>query len=192
MAYYQVKNNALGAIQNNPLTAVAITLNLQSGQGAKFPSSGVFLITVWDSSTYPNPGNDPNMEIMQVSARSSDALTVVRAKEGTTAVEHAQGQRVEMLITAGFFTDTAYGIFATLGVINFVEEEIPSGLIDGNNTNFTLVYTPISKSVKVYVNGVRYRLTSHYTVSGKVITLLSAPPKDSEIYVDYKTEDTIA
>ena len=114
MALYERKNNAIGAVNDDPLAAGATTLNLQSGQGAKFPASGVFLITIWDFESYPNPGDDSNMEICEVTSRSTDALTIVREKESTSDVEHAKGQRVEMLNTAGFFTDPTYGIDAKL------------------------------------------------------------------------------
>lgn len=110
MALYEKKNNASGAVNDDPLASEATTLNLQSGQGANFPSSGVFVITIWDAVTYPNPGDDSNMEICEVSSRSTDALTIVRAKEDTSDVEHAQGSKVEMLMTAGIFNDETYGI----------------------------------------------------------------------------------
>ena len=36
MAVYQKKNNAIGAVNDNPLADDAVTLNLQAGQGANF------------------------------------------------------------------------------------------------------------------------------------------------------------
>jgi hypothetical protein len=32
---------------------------------------------------YPNPANDPNVEIARVTAVVSDAITIIRAQEGT-------------------------------------------------------------------------------------------------------------
>ena len=110
MSTFEIKNNARGTVADNPLSAGSVTLNLDTGKGAKFPSSGVFTITVWDSENYPNPSDDPNMEIMWCTSRTDDALTVVRAKESTTGVEHAKDSRVEMLLTAGHYKDATHGL----------------------------------------------------------------------------------
>jgi len=42
-------------------------------------------MTWWDSTNYPQPADDPNVEIVLVTARSGDTLTVTRAQEGTSA-----------------------------------------------------------------------------------------------------------
>ena len=189
MALYQKKNNALGAVNDNPLAAGATTLNLQSGQGANFPSSGVFLITVWDFTSYPNPGDDPNMEIMEVTSRSTDALTVVRAKESTSDVEHSQGVRVEMLITAGFFTDPTYGLDAAISP-NFVDDETPSGSINGVNKTFTLANTPSSTALHLILQGTELLNGSSnpngYSLSGLTITTVTAPPKGAHLRANYR------
>jgi hypothetical protein len=41
---------------------------------------------IWFNSTdYPNPANDPNVEIVRVTNISGDTLTISRAQEGTSA-----------------------------------------------------------------------------------------------------------
>jgi hypothetical protein len=45
--------------------------------------------------------NGANIEIMEVTARSGDTFTAVRAQEGTTAQIWAIGTPVEMRLTAG-------------------------------------------------------------------------------------------
>jgi hypothetical protein len=50
-------------------------------------------------------------EIMHLTSRTGDALTVTRAEEGTTALNFAIDSRVELRITAGFlqnFIDGGY------------------------------------------------------------------------------------
>lgn len=110
MAYFIKKNNVKSTVADNPLSAGATTLNVAAGQGSRFPSTFPFLITVWDKTTYSDPSDDTNMEIMICTARTTDALTVTRAQEGTTGVSHALGSAVEMLITAGIFNNSTYGI----------------------------------------------------------------------------------
>jgi uncharacterized surface anchored protein len=70
---------------------------------------------------------------------------------------------------------------------HFIDDETPTGTINGINTVFTIASTPNpSGSLKVYVNGQRMRITEDYTVSGRTITFLIAPPTTSIILCDYR------
>ena len=67
-----------------------------------------------------------------------------------------------------------------LGRVIFIKtneslDEIPSGLIDGVNTSFTIVNTPKVGTFNLYLNGVKQYLNTHYTISGVNLTLTSAP-----------------
>ena len=39
----------------------------------------------WNSTDYPDPSDDPNVEIVRVTGISTDTLTITRAQEGTSA-----------------------------------------------------------------------------------------------------------
>ncbi len=68
----------------------------------------------------------------------------------------------------------------------FVENEVPTGTVDGSNTNFTLSFTPDpTKELKVYVNGQRLKETEDFSISGDTLTLNTAPPTNSIILIDY-------
>jgi len=70
----------------------------------------------------------------------------------------------------------------------FVDDETPTGTVNGVNTVFILANMPNPpSSVKVFVNGARMRITEDYTLSGKTITFVTAPPSGSIILVDYRT-----
>ena len=118
MASFVVKNNAESTVADNPLAVSATTLNVGSGEGTNFPSTFPFLITIWDEAVYSDPGNDSGMEIVRCTARSTDALTIVRAQEGTSDVAHAQGEAVAMLWTAGIFNDATYGIATKIDTVD--------------------------------------------------------------------------
>ena len=91
------KNNAKSTITDNPLTSVATTVNVQTGDGAKFPAAP-FHVTLYTS--------DPSVgEIVKVTAKTTDAFTIERAKENTTAQAWAQNTRIELLVTAKLFDD---------------------------------------------------------------------------------------
>lgn len=90
-------NNASSSLAS-AVSAGATTMTLDSGQGALFPSptSGqAFMLTLSDQST------GLLTEIVRVTARSGDVLTVTRAQEGTTALAWAAGDVCANLITAG-------------------------------------------------------------------------------------------
>ena len=70
----------------------------------------------------------------------------------------------------------------------FIDDETPSGTVNGSNATFTLANVPNPPaSVKVFVNGARMRVTDDYTLSSKTITFGTAPPSSSIILVDYRT-----
>lgn len=85
-------NNAastVGAGINNVVT----TITVASGDGAKFPSpSGgdFFFATLQEGST---------IEIVKVTARSTDSLTVVRAQQGTSGASFTTAAKIENRLT---------------------------------------------------------------------------------------------
>ncbi|MDP3793574.1 MAG: hypothetical protein Q8R07_02360, partial [Candidatus Uhrbacteria bacterium] len=91
------KNNAKSTITDNPLGSGATTLNVQSGDGVKFPAAP-FHATLYTT--------DASLgEIVKVTAKSTDAFTITRAQEGTSAQSWIQGAKLELLVTAKLFDD---------------------------------------------------------------------------------------
>jgi hypothetical protein len=89
-------NATLAAGINSSATSITVT----TGQGARFPTLSVgdyFFATLIDTSN--------NLEIVKVTARSTDVLTVTRAQESTTARAYSAGDRIELRLTAQTFTD---------------------------------------------------------------------------------------
>lgn len=71
--------------------------------------------------------------------------------------------------------------------LHIVDDETPSGAINGSNTVFTLANVPSpASSLKVYLNGARQRITEDYTLSGGTITFTIAPLTGSILLVDYR------
>lgn len=94
-------NNAISTLASG-INNSATSITLASGDGSKFPSltgSEYFRATLIDASN--------NLEIVKVTARSSDVLTVTRAQESTTARAFATGDRIELRITAQSLLDAA-------------------------------------------------------------------------------------
>lgn len=99
MAYtfLKKKNNAKSTLNGAILSGVT---SLVVTSASPFPTSGNFTCTLWDKSTYPDPSDDPNMEIILVTAVSGTTFTITRAQESTTGVAHSSGHAIEQLITA--------------------------------------------------------------------------------------------
>lgn len=70
---------------------------------------------------------------------------------------------------------------------NFVDDETPSGTVNGSNVTFTLANTPTAGTVKVFLNGLRQKVGAgnDYTISGAVITYLAAPLTGDVVTSDY-------
>lgn len=68
--------------------------------------------------------------------------------------------------------------------------EIPSGTINGSNTDFTLSQIPLLNSERLYLNGVRQIKTTDYTLTGQDISILKPPQTGDIIIVDYLKEST--
>lgn len=76
--------------------------DVATGEGAKFPSLAAgefFLATIEQGGT---------TEIVKVTARSTDQLTIVRAQEGTTAAVFSAGAAIELRWTADAAQKTCY------------------------------------------------------------------------------------
>jgi hypothetical protein len=92
-------NNATSLVADvGGIDSLDTSVTVTTGEGDKFPavaSPHYFMITLVDVSG--------NREIVKVTARTagSNTMTIVRAQEGTSAREFAQGSYVDQRITAG-------------------------------------------------------------------------------------------
>lgn len=68
----------------------------------------------------------------------------------------------------------------------WVASEVPSGAVDGSNTNFIMAHTPISGSQAVYLNGLLQTEITDYTLSASTITFVTAPTSGSQVVVNYQ------
>lgn len=94
-------NNATSTLAGS-ISNVATTANLSAGTGALFPNptgGDYFVLTFTDAAT------GLLTEIVHVTARSTDTITIVRAQEGTAAQAWAAGDLASNLFTAGQMGD---------------------------------------------------------------------------------------
>ena len=89
--FQKVANNAIGTL-NTTMNASVTSVVLESGEGALFPASGSFHISI-------------GSEIMIFTSRSIDTLTVSRAAESTSAAIHTAGVSVALNIISKHISD---------------------------------------------------------------------------------------
>lgn len=90
----KVTNNATTTITAD-LSSTALSLTVATGTGVLFPVLGAgdyFYATLVNTSG--------NYEVVKVTARIDDVMTIVRAQEGTLALPFPDNSRFELRVTA--------------------------------------------------------------------------------------------
>ena len=134
----KLANNAISTLASG-ITAASTSIALATGTGSKFPT-----LAAGDYFPATISKSDGTFEIVTVTARSGDTLTVTRAQEGTTALAFDANSLIELRLTADTFlslpfqyqsktvsanttldTNTEYVTGSGLRVINGVTLHIP-------------------------------------------------------------------
>lgn len=80
--------------------AAATSIALTAGHGSRLPSTFSYPLVWWNSTDYPDPADDPNREIVTVTNRSGDTLTVTRGAESSGAsTKNTPGKTYKMALT---------------------------------------------------------------------------------------------
>jgi len=106
------KNNAESTL-DSAISAVDTGLAVVAGDGTLFPTLGggdYFYMTITDT--------DGSFEVVKVTARSNDSMTIVRAQEGTSARSAAAGASCELRITNQGLLD------------KFAEDNLSANIVD--------------------------------------------------------------
>ncbi|MCG3198560.1 MAG: hypothetical protein GHCLOJNM_03063 [bacterium] len=172
-----VTNNAAGILNAN-ISSGATSLTLQSGQGAKFPTSN-FWATIFSGTV------ESANEIVLVASRTGDVLSsIARAQQGTTAQAWSAGANVQILWTAGHAQEiqdavNAFAVGNLVEVLNLISpnDDPIEDLVDkiqifskdasGGKATLALrtdeevealtTFAP-EVSLKIWINGVQYRI----------------------------------
>jgi len=136
-----VKNFAWSTVATAPSPATTGTsLTVTAGEGARYPVVP-FNASVFPAGTMPTPAN---AEIVRVTARTTDVLTITRTQEGSSARAIGVGDQIAAAITAKTLTDLDLGFanpMTTLGdIITAGGSGTPSRLaIGATNAVLTVV-----------------------------------------------------
>jgi hypothetical protein len=146
--------------------------------GASALPAAPFNLTWYNATDWPDPSDDPNVEIIRVTGVSGNTLTILRAQEGTVASpKNVPGKTYRLIlgVTAKMVSDISTNLQRAWRLVNV------DGMIDGVNPTFTLhgSITPfdanslqLSLARQPQVQGI------DYTISGTTITYI-VPPDSS-------------
>lgn len=163
------RKNLANGILASAVNDTTTTWTLESGYGAGMPDVP-FYITATPFGQLPTQGNS---EIVNVTARSGDTLTVTRGAKGTTAKAFAAGAVVANAIydDEKWTSDNIdWATFATFAAVQTVGQSISASsyqkvTFDSVVVNKNNVYNPSTSRFTAPVDGV-YEFNAGYNLSG--------------------------
>ena len=187
-----LKNNAVSTL-TTPISASDTGIVVASG--AQFPTlaGGDYFYA-----TLVSPAG--TTEIVKVTARVGNSMTVVRAQDGSSAASFTAGSLVEMRVNAASIRELrdeaseisiadAGGYYTSTNVEGALQEaRVRTPTVDSfTGDGVTLVYTLSSALglgglTDIHIDGV-YQYKNTYTVSGTTLTFSEAPPLNAAIEV---------
>lgn len=132
--------------------------------------------------------NDVEKDLPKLGEPIRDSLELIEGEENKLKIEaigylKEKLDKLEKLINSKISLGGGGGGLSVSALnLHLIDNEI----VSGSGTTFTLANTPISSSVKVYALGQRLKLTTDYSLVGRVITTVSSWGT-GEITSDYRT-----
>lgn len=142
-------NNASATIAGG-LSATSTTVSLASGQGSAFP---VLQSGDWHPMTLVNP--DGTYEIVRVTGRSGDVLTIERAQEGTAAITFQSGAAAGIRLTRAALEQFALSGQENFTVLRGINYAVSTGVIGSS------VYNVNMDNIAAYTNNLRLSILPH-------------------------------
>jgi hypothetical protein len=185
----KLKNNVSGFLAT-AISASDTGLVLQSGNGAAFPTLGA---SDYFYATLVSTGG--TQEVVKVTARVGDTMTVVRAQEGSSAAGFAAGTRMELRVTAQSVLDaTRYSEIVSVkdfgavgdGVADdtvAIQAAITAAAVNGGTVFFPagkFNHSGITLPSRVFLQGAGRLSTTLYLIDGSNTNSIFIP-KSSDV-----------
>lgn len=173
MAFLLASNNARTTIAG-PISSGALTVNLAAGTGSLFP---VVTVGTYFELTFNDAATGLLTEIVFVTARTGDTLTITRGQEGTTARAWVVGD-----IASNFWTAGLGGMGAMIQIAQLQQQQTNFAFDVGSANNYVIAMSPAPPTL-AYLTGVPIRVligntntgSSVLTVNGLAATLIKNP-----------------
>ena len=170
------------AYEQGDFFVISVAGNLSDGTNTLAVDVGDMIYI--NKAVNPKSGLDLTTDVDKVD--NTEASDILRTSDISTDQDFAGVDPTKLTTRGAIETFVANEIAAIPGGATLVDGEIPTGLINSSNTTYTLANTPSpATSLKVYLNGVRQRLTTDYTLATATITMTEAPTTGDNILVDY-------
>lgn len=183
--FFSKKNNAKTTL-DGAINGSVTTINVIDG--SVFPSSGSFICTLWKLSEFADPSDDSQMEILKVTSRTGNVLTVVRGQENTSGVSHINGDACQHLFTAAQIVELETAVNLRIELSKYKRGVQPNEAPNGSRVLFTLPTSYLADSLAVYVFGQRVFSFGQTNPAAGTFTFesgFSAPDSGEPIYADY-------
>jgi hypothetical protein len=187
---------ATGGFIGNASTATALSTTGTSGQFWSYnntwatPAGGGGGSSVWVDAEIPSGlinGSNVTYTLGSTPSPSTSLRLYANGVRLRPTTDYSLATATITMVAPLQTGDWFYADYRTTTVGNNVDAEIPSGAINGSNTAFTLVNAAVpSTTLHVYLNGVRLRPTSDYTISGTSLTMVMVPQTGDWLYADYR------
>lgn len=160
-----------------------VSVILSSGNGSKLPNPGTdgnFNAVWWNSTDFGDPSDDPNREIVRVTSKSTDTLTIIRAQEGTAASTKNTANKVYQMVLA-VTAKTITDILALIPALpTWTKDSIANtrmtGAIDGVNLIYFVSQIPVAMSGILQANGRTLTEGVDYSVSTSLKKITMSTP----------------
>lgn len=155
-----LRKNFAKATLDGVLLAGSGTLTVLTGHTLPV-IAGQMRLTIWNATTYPDPADDPDLEIVTAEySGTSNVYNITRAQEDTSDVLHPSGSRVALHYTAGMSDGDIYDStdfdtdFSTKTLDDLAAGTTNVHLTTALKSNYDLAYAHISSngSSHSYIN----------------------------------------
>lgn len=134
-------------------------------------TAGAYNVVWWDATTYTDPADDPNREIVRVTAKSTNVLTVTRAQESTTATDkNTSGSTYKMMLapTAKLVSDLNSLAIDVGSVYGYVTDAAYGATGDGSTDDYTALNAAAAALTHIVFPSGTYRIASDLTFANTI------------------------
>lgn len=142
-----IKNFAKATVTDGNYDASTTLIDVITGHGDRLPDAP-FNAVWWNATDYPDPSDDPTVEIVRVTGKSGDTLTITRAQEGTADSDQNLAGKTYSLIagmTARTITEMVGNVFTGVSpyfsvdlvgdTIEIASDDVFIGDVQGNGNS---------------------------------------------------------
>lgn len=155
-------------------TALTVTLDASDPNLSRWPDPatvGAYNATWWDATTYADPADDPNVEIVRVTAKVGAQLTVTRAQEGTVATtKDTSGSAYKMVIapTKKLIDDLQESQIDSGTAYGWITDSPYNAAGDGTTDDHDAFEDAAAALTTIVVPSGTYRIASNLTIGSGV------------------------